>query len=153
VKRTLGVAVALVVLAACGSADDAAGTVPAVTTSEPGPTAPEPTGGPTVPAASGGTEPSGPASDPPRLNDEQQAIADLARRQGVDPSAITTVSVENVTWRDSSIGCPQQGMQYLQVLVDGVRVVLELDGRRYEYHSGRGRPPFYCATPQPPVGE
>lgn len=150
--RRHAAALALVVLVACGSSgDEAGGTVAPVTSDQP----------PPVPTTSAAPQPGGSAVTPPsessapsvRLNDEQQAIADLARRNGVDPSAITTVSVQNVTWRDSSLGCPQQGMRYLQVLSDGVRVVLELDGKRYEYHSGRGRPPFYCPNPQKPVGE
>jgi hypothetical protein len=41
----------------------------------------------------------------------------------------------------------------LLVLTDGVRVVLELDGRRDEYRSGRGRSPFGCPVPEKPVGE
>jgi hypothetical protein len=94
---------------------------------------------------------SGPSA--PHGSDEQRAIADLAARQGVDPSAVTTVSVEEVTWRDGSIGCPRPGLNYTQALVPGIRVVLELDGRRYEYHAGGGRSIFLCDTPQPPVGE
>lgn len=81
------------------------------------------------------------------------AIADLAERRGVDPADIVTVAVENVTWRSSAIGCPQKDMMYQQVLTDGVRIVLELDGRRYQYHAGGGRGPFYCATPERPAGE
>ena len=52
------------------------------------------------------------------------------------PRAITVVSTDEVTWRDGSIGCPEPGMNYTQALVPGVRVVLELDGVRYEYHAG-----------------
>ena len=72
--------------------------------------APVGSSGPAVPAVPAGT-------------DEETAIADLAAREGVDPASITTVSVENVTWRNSSIGCPEPGMNYMQSLVDGVRVV------------------------------
>ena len=89
----------------------------------------------------------------PAGSDEQQAIADLAARQGVDPSAITTVSVEEVTWRDGSIGCPEPGATYTQALVDGMRVVLEVDGQQFEYHSGGGQAPFLCEDPEPPSGE
>ncbi|MGI9029867.1 MAG: hypothetical protein ACR2HP_07755 [Ilumatobacteraceae bacterium] len=49
--------------------------------------------------------------------------------------------------------CPQKDMMYQQVLTDGVRIVLELDGRRYQHHAGGGRGPFYCATPERPAGE
>jgi hypothetical protein len=43
-------------------------------------------------------------------------------------------------------------MIYLQVLTDGMLIVLEADGRRHEYHSGAGDP-FLCTTPRPPVGD
>lgn len=79
------------------------------------------------------------------------AVADLAERLGVAPDAVTLVSVDAVTWRDSSIGCPQRGMAYLQVLTEGVRIVLEVDGTRYRYHAGGGREPFYCTTPEEPL--
>jgi hypothetical protein len=80
------------------------------------------------------------------------AVADLARRLGVEPSAITVATVEEVTWRDGSIGCPQPGMMYPQVLTDGSRVVLEAEGRRYEYHAGGRRSAFLCENPEPPAG-
>ena len=35
----------------------------------------------------------------------------------------------------------------------GTRIVLELDGTRYEYHSGGPRSIFLCEHPEPPVGE
>jgi hypothetical protein len=38
-------------------------------------------------------------------------------------------------------------MSYTQALVDGQRIVLEVDGARYEYHSGAHRPPFLCEDP------
>ena len=66
-------------------------------------------------------------------------------------SAITVVSVDEVTWRDGSIGCPEPGMGYTQALVPGIRVVLELDGTRYEYHSGGSRSIFLCESPVPPL--
>jgi hypothetical protein len=44
-------------------------------------------------------------------------------------------------------------MQYLQVLTEGTRIIVEADGRRFEYHRGGQRDLFYCAAPRPPVGE
>ena len=44
-------------------------------------------------------------------------------------------------------------MKYTQALVEGVRVVLEVDGTRYQYHAGGARPLFLCTTPEAPVGE
>ncbi len=81
------------------------------------------------------------------------AVADLAARLGVGESVITVVSVEEVTWPDGSLGCPQPGMRYTQVLVNGSLILLEVDGVTYEYHSGGGRDPFYCPNPTEPVSD
>ncbi|MPZ61522.1 MAG: hypothetical protein GEU93_09535 [Propionibacteriales bacterium] len=79
------------------------------------------------------------------------AVADLADRLDVGPEQIEVLSVEEVTWRDRSLGCPRPGMMYVQVLTPGNRIVLEYGGRRYEYHSGGSRRPFLCKNPQPPL--
>ena len=79
------------------------------------------------------------------------AIADLATRLGIDESGVEFVSQEAVTWPDGSLGCPQPGMGYTQVLVSGSLVVLHVNGVSYEYHSGGGNDLFYCAFPTPPV--
>ncbi|GAA1532366.1 hypothetical protein [Kribbella lupini] len=77
----------------------------------------------------------------------EQAKADLAERLGVPVDDVTVVSSEEVTWPDSSLGCPQPGMMYAQVLTDGSRILLSAGGRTYEYHSGGHRAPFLCETP------
>ncbi len=77
----------------------------------------------------------------------EQARADLAERLGVAVDDVTVVSSEEVTWPDSSLGCPQPGMMYAQVLTDGSRMLLSAGGRTYEYHSGGQRAPFLCETP------
>lgn len=79
----------------------------------------------------------------------QAAIADLAQRVGVGEQQVTVVSREEVTWPDGSVGCPKPGMMYTQVLVDGSRLVLEVDGKRYHYHAKGSHPYFHCAKPAP----
>lgn len=77
------------------------------------------------------------------------AVADLAERLGVEPNAIAVAGAESVTWPDASAGCPQPGMAYRQVPVDGALIVLSVDGVEYRYHSGGARPdPFLCETGQ-----
>ena len=65
-----------------------------------------------------------------------EAVDDLAARLGVDAASIRLVEARAVTWGDSSCGCPQPGMNYLQQLVDGAWVLLEVGGRRYDYRGG-----------------
>ena len=47
----------------------------------------------------------------------QAARTDAARRTGLAPEALELVSAESVTWPDGSLGCPQPGLLYTQVLV------------------------------------
>ena len=79
------------------------------------------------------------------------AMNDLAKRLGIDAEDVAVVSAEEVTWSDASIGCPEPGKMYAQMLVPGSLIVLEADGKQYEYHAAAGKPPFYCEKPQPPV--
>ncbi len=80
-----------------------------------------------------------------------EAIRDLSGRLGVPPGGIEVVKETSVTWRDGSLGCPKEGMMYTQALVEGTLIVLRVDGKDYAYHSGKGRPPFYCENPEKPL--
>lgn len=44
-------------------------------------------------------------------------------------------SSEPVGWSDASLGCPQEGFAYAQVLTPGHKLVFELDGTLYPVHS------------------
>lgn len=79
------------------------------------------------------------------------AIQDLSDRLGVPAGDVTLVNESDVMWRDGSLGCPQEGMMYTQALVEGQRIVLQVDGTRYHYHAGKGRSPFYCENPVSPA--
>ena len=79
----------------------------------------------------------------------QSAIADLRTRLDDPTAAIAIVSVDEVEWPDGSIGCPQPGMQYTQVVISGSRIVLSHVGVLYRYHQARGRDPFYCSLVVP----
>ncbi|MEW6233635.1 MAG: hypothetical protein AB1566_15175, partial [Chloroflexota bacterium] len=70
------------------------------------------------------------------------ARKDLAQRLGKDQDAITVVRVERVDWPDTSLGCPQPGMMYAQVITPGYRIYLSVDNVSYEYHSDRARVVF-----------
>lgn len=108
------------------------------TTTEPSPTT-------TVSPA----EEENPVSAPqlPITPDVAVAIADLAQRLAVEPDDIVVVRVEEVDWPDSGLGCPQPDMNYLQVLTNGVFIQLSVGDQFYNYHSGGGRPPFLCTSP------
>jgi len=65
------------------------------------------------------------------------AIADLAAKRKVASDKIQVVSAEAVDWPDTSMGCPQPGMFYAQVIVQGFRIVLSIDGQQVTYHTDR----------------
>jgi hypothetical protein len=73
-----------------------------------------------------------------------QAKEDLAERLGISPNQIALLSFEAVVWPDSSLGCPQPGMRYLQVPMDGALMRLGVDTEMYFYHSGGAQDPFLC---------
>lgn len=103
---------------------------------------------PDDPSTETAVEPSpDPTSSSPQPRLVADAVTDLATMLGVEESDVEVVSQEEVTWRDGSLGCAQEGTMYTQALVDGSRIVLRVDGTDYEYHSGRGKPAFYCANP------
>jgi hypothetical protein len=95
------------------------------------------------PASVGATARPGPASNDPA----ELARQALAKELGVDAAAIRVAQIEEVEWRDSSLGCPQPGMNYLQVITPGYRIVLEAQGRSYEYHADRGKRVVRCDKP------
>ena len=74
------------------------------------------------------------------------ARTDLGQRLTVAPDRIALSRLQEVTWRDGSLGCPQPGRMYTQMLVDGILMELRVAGTTYRYHSGDGDP-FYCAQP------
>jgi hypothetical protein len=75
------------------------------------------------------------------------AKADLARRRAVAPDTIRIIEVRDVIWPDGGLGCPQPGMAYKQVPVDGLLIRLESGGQLFEYHAGGRRAPFLCEQP------
>ena len=72
------------------------------------------------------------------------ARQDLAQRAGVAFEAIQLLSVEAVQWPDASLGCPQPGMMYAQVVTPGFRLVLEAEGTQFNYHADTSRFVVLC---------
>ena len=44
-------------------------------------------------------------------------------------------SSEMAQWSDASLGCPQEGMGYAQVITPGHKVVFDLAGTSYAVHT------------------
>ena len=86
-----------------------------------------------------------PAGPDARMGELAQAA--LAQELAVAATNITVVTVEATEWRDSSLGCPKPGMNYLQVITPGYKIMLEAQGKRYEYHSDTNRRVVRCDVP------
>jgi hypothetical protein len=84
--------------------------------------------------------------DPALAGLVQTAVDDLADRLKVPAGEIAVLSAQPVVWPDGSLGCPQPGMVYPQVQVDGARIELAVRARMYAYHCGGSRGPFLCAS-------
>ena len=68
------------------------------------------------------------------------AINDLVARLKIAPENVQVRSVQAVDWPDTSLGCPQPGMFYAQVITLGYKIVLSTGDRQVEYHADkRGR--------------
>ncbi|MEP7194493.1 MAG: hypothetical protein ABI903_16730 [Actinomycetota bacterium] len=89
------------------------------------------------------------AVDPALQRLVQAAIDDLALRLDVPAATIAVAFARPVLWPDRSLGCPQPGMAYPQVSVDGAKIELSTGGAVYSYHSGGSRLPFLCGGPRP----
>lgn len=63
------------------------------------------------------------------------AIATLAKQSGLPANQITVDSVTAMEWPDTSLGCPQEGMMYAQVITPGYLIMLSVQGQMYEYHT------------------
>ncbi|MGD2144512.1 MAG: hypothetical protein PVF54_08560 [Anaerolineae bacterium] len=77
------------------------------------------------------------------------AVAQLAGELEIPSDEIEVLSVELYEWADTSLGCPEAGTSYAQVITPGYRVILETQGEKYEVHTDReGRVAVIC-EPEP----
>jgi len=74
------------------------------------------------------------------------AIADLAARLHMSETDIAVKQVKSVEWPDTSLGCPQPGMMYAQMVTPGYEIILTAGGKDYVYHSDRKSRVVYCPS-------
>ncbi|MCY3691710.1 MAG: hypothetical protein OXI54_01550 [Chloroflexota bacterium] len=103
----------------------------------------EPTPG--APTAQQGENPA--ATVPPQTLTDLQAAARgvLAERLSVPADTLALVSDDKVQWSDASLGCPQEGMMYAQVITPGHRITFSYGGEHYEVHTS------VAGDPGPPL--
>ncbi len=84
-----------------------------------------------VPATAG--EPVATAAIPREVR--RAVVADAAKRFKVAENSVVLTGGEQVTWSDGSLGCPQPGMLYTQMLVEGFRVIAKTPQGQLTYHT------------------
>ena len=89
----------------------------------------------------------------PKTAVSHQVSQDLAQRLGGDVSDVSTVTVDEVEWRDSSLGCPTPGMVYMTVITPGYKIVLAASGASYNYHTDTRGNFVLCGDNGQPVTE
>lgn len=63
------------------------------------------------------------------------ALADAARRLGASDQAVRITRLEPRTWPDLSLGCPEPGLMYGQVVTPGYILTVVGAGKTLEYHT------------------
>jgi hypothetical protein len=132
-KLLLGLALSGVLAVGCAGPEGAAPPPGEGATTTP----PAPTATVTAPPA---TLPDIPSQGEPIVGEIPASIlqaikADLSARAGVGVTSIEVVEAKAVLWPDGSLGCPEPGMFYIQVLTEGYQVILRAVGREYDYRA------------------
>jgi hypothetical protein len=80
-------------------------------------------------AACSGNSTAGDAAEKP-VKEGPAAVAQrtVGQHTGIDYKQVDIVSVTAVDFSDSSLGCPQPGMAYLQVITSGHKIIAEISG-------------------------
>ncbi len=101
-----------------------------------------PGGGSTAPATATAPRQVTPMSAYPSV--VQLAATNLAKDLNIAPDQVEIRSVEQREWSDSSLGCPEPGRAYMQVITPGYKVILFANGREYEYHTNMQNMAIRC---------
>ena len=90
------------------------------------------------------------AAAPDKEKDAAVALAKktLAAKLGVAADALQLDKAEEYDFPDTSLGCPEKGMTYAQIIMSGYKVLLKADGKPHAVHVAGPRA-VICATPQP----
>ncbi|MFK7887095.1 MAG: hypothetical protein AB8G16_09560 [Gammaproteobacteria bacterium] len=80
-------------------------------------------------------------------------LDDVAQASGIARDEIVLERAEEATWGDTSLGCPQPNMGYMQRIVSGFWVVLHAGQQEYDYRVDHNLRHHRCtgATRQAPI--
>jgi hypothetical protein len=72
---------------------------------------------------------------------------DFARRTGIPEAGIIIKKLEAINWPDTSLGCPEPGKMYAQVITPGYRITVAGGGVEGTYHTDRQGNFVFCSQP------
>ena len=67
----------------------------------------------------------------------EAARGKLAADLGIPIEDIAVEAVEDVDWPDASLGLPEPGQMYIQMITPGFRITLKHGTERYVYHANQ----------------
>lgn len=79
------------------------------------------------------------------------ARENLSQRLSISVSEINLIDAQEVVWSDSSLGCPDPSLMYMQVLIPGYLIRLQALGLEFEFHTNKTNAVIYCSNPSPPL--
>ncbi|HSG43454.1 MAG TPA: hypothetical protein VLA72_09900 [Anaerolineales bacterium] len=81
----------------------------------------------------------------------EQAKENLAHQLSISITDINLIEAQEVVWSDSSLGCPNPSVMYLQVLTPGYLIRLQALGKQFEFHADQRGTLINCPNPSPPL--
>ncbi|MFP4395225.1 MAG: hypothetical protein ACLFTI_08180 [Anaerolineales bacterium] len=82
-----------------------------------------------------------PAPLSPAAQDAAEALQEeVAEEVEVTPEELEAIAAEEVQWSDASLGCPEPGRVYAQVIVPGWKIIFrDASGQSYEVHTDKAQ--------------
>ncbi len=74
----------------------------------------------------------------------EKAKEDLAKNLSLSTNNIKVTGVTKKEWGDASLGCPKPDMAYIQLVTPGDQIILEANGKTYDYRSDLERRVELC---------
>lgn len=154
IRRWALLALGVLLLAACGSDSNADSRQPAATRTLVPPT-PTPTALPFTPTITPTDLPAPSALEPAATESAEGplpadarailagALADLSAREDINPAGIRLISLEAITWPDTSLGCASARDGH-PGNVHGYRLLFSAGRDLYTYHADRGETVLLC---------
>jgi hypothetical protein len=63
------------------------------------------------------------------------ALQDAAAHLGIDKTELHVDDIQSREWGDASLGCPQPGILYSQIVTPGFLVLVSTGSKHLEYHA------------------